>query len=123
MNGARILVVDDEHAMASMLHEFLSSFCAQVDTFNCPFKALQEFSTQPDVFDLVITDQTMPGMTGMDLAASLLKLKPKLPIILCTGFNNIATPEAITSLGIAALFIKPVKVAELILKAQELLKR
>lgn len=123
MKGARIFVVDDEPAIVSMLEEFLSAFGAQVDSYTCPRKALSAFTMLANEIDLVITDQTMPGMTGMLLSESMLKINPKLPIILCTGYCKVATAETVLQLGVSAFFLKPVKMADLIWKVQDLLHR
>jgi DNA-binding NtrC family response regulator len=123
MNGARIMVVDDEHALVSMLYDFLSMYGAQVDTYTNPLQALTVFTQQADAIDLVITDQTMPGMSGMHLSGSMLKLKPQIPIILCTGYCKHANAGSAAQAGIAAFFNKPVKMAELIGKVQSLLPR
>jgi len=70
-------------------------------------EALTIFNDQPDFFDLVITDQTMPGMTGVDLARRMLQLRPELPIILCTGYSSQVTEEKAKSYGIRGFALKP----------------
>jgi CheY-like chemotaxis protein len=70
-------------------------------------EALSIFQNQPDAFDLVITDQTMPGMTGFDLARRMLQIRPGLPIILCTGYSNQLSEDNITSFGIKGFAMKP----------------
>jgi FixJ family two-component response regulator len=70
----------------------------------------------------VITDQTMPGISGMLLAKKLLTLKPDLPIVLCTGYSEHATAESVEKIGIAGFFHKPVKMNDLLLKIQDLCK-
>ncbi len=60
-----------------------------------------------DTFDLVITDQTMPGMTGSDLARRILQIRPFMPIILCTGYSNLISEEKAKSLGIKGFAMKP----------------
>ena len=74
---------------------------------NSSFEALATFQNQPDQFDLVITDQTMPGMTGIELAQSMLQIRPELPIILCTGFSNQVSKEKAQALGIREFALKP----------------
>ena len=69
----------------------------------------------------MITDETMPGLTGMDLATRMLQLKPGLPLILCTGYSEYATPELAKNAGIAAFFYKPLKVMELLHKIHTLI--
>lgn len=64
---------------------------------NNSIEALATFQIQPDHFDLVITDQTMPGMTGVDLARRMLQIRPDIPIILCTGFSSLIDEETAKS--------------------------
>jgi CheY-like chemotaxis protein len=75
--------------------------------------ALNIFREEPDKFDLVITDQTMPNLTGMDLAAKLLKVKASVPIILCTGHNETVSQEEAREAGIKAFLTKPLTRQEL----------
>jgi CheY-like chemotaxis protein len=70
-------------------------------------EALTTFKNQPDAFDLVMTDQTMPGMTGIDLARRMLQVRPDLPIILCTGYSSQITEEKVRSYGIKGFAMKP----------------
>ncbi len=70
-------------------------------------EALKIIQSQPDRFDLVITDQTMPGMTGSDLARRILQIRPELPIILCTGFSNQISEEKARIYGIKGFAMKP----------------
>jgi len=70
-------------------------------------EALTTFRNQPDAFDLVITDQTMPGMTGIDLARKMLQLRPDLPIILCTGYSSRLSKEQVRAYGIKGFALKP----------------
>ena len=118
IKGIRIMVVDDEHMLANMLKEFLTAQGAQVTAFTNPQKALDEFSLKPENVDLVITDETMPGMAGMTLAKKLLAIKQNLPIILCTGYSEHATVESVEQIGIAGFFHKPINMNDLMLKIQ-----
>ena len=119
ISGVRVMVVDDELAMASMLHEFLEVYGAQIVSYTDPLQALQYFMQQPESIDLVITDETMPVMSGMHLAEQMLKRKPGQPIILCTGHSEHATPESAAAMGIGGFFYKPLRMNELLLKIQE----
>ena len=76
-------------------------------------EALASFQNQPDEFDMVITDQTMPGMTGAHLASKILQIRPGLPIILCTGYSSTITQEKALSLGIKGFAFKPITKGEL----------
>jgi CheY-like chemotaxis protein len=76
-------------------------------------EALTTFQNQPDAFDLVITDYSMPGMAGIDLARRMLQIRPQLPIILCTGFSSTITEEKARIAGIKGFAMKPVAMKEL----------
>jgi CheY-like chemotaxis protein len=71
-------------------------------------EALEAFRAQPDRFDLVITDMTMPNMTGAELAPKLLDIRPDIPIILCTGFSEVINEEKAKAMGIREYILKPV---------------
>lgn len=114
--GLRIMVVDDELFMTAVLQEFLSMHGARITAFNSPLAAWTAFEEQPENVDLVITDETMPGLSGMHLAELMLKLRPGLPVILCTGYSDHATPELAKQAGLAGFFYKPLKMSELIQK-------
>jgi DNA-binding NtrC family response regulator len=116
------MVVDDEQSMATMLHEFLTMQGAKLVSFTSPILALEALRLNPGSIDLVVTDETMPGLSGMHLAEHMLKIKPALPIILCTGYSEHATPDLAAQTGIAGFFYKPLKMNELLLKIQSLLQ-
>lgn len=78
-----------------------------VTTCTSSLEALETFRNDPARFDLVITDQTMPGMTGIDLARRMLQLRPDLTIILCTGYSNLVNEETARAAGIKAFTLKP----------------
>jgi DNA-binding NtrC family response regulator len=85
-------------------------------------QALEWFKARPDAFDLVITDMTMPGMTGDQLAAQMLRYRSDLPIIICLGFSTRMTAERAASLGIRAFLMKPVSVEKLSRTIREVLE-
>jgi PAS domain S-box-containing protein len=103
----RILFIDDEEMLTSLNKLMLEELGYKVVASNDSREALQIFQNQPDRFDLVITDQTMPGMTGAELAAQLLQIRPDLPIILCTGYSSIISKEEAKSMGIRTYAAKP----------------
>ena len=74
-----------------------------------PMEALEIFKDQPDKFDLVISDITMPGLTGVELAEQLIAIRPDIPIILCTGYNEHVSKEKINSFGIKDFLMKPLE--------------
>lgn len=82
-----------------------------------------KFQDQPDNFDLLITDQTMPGLSGAELAKAVLEIKPSLPIIMCTGHSDIIPEEKALSMGIKRYVFKPVRGDELLDAVRELLDK
>jgi CheY-like chemotaxis protein len=106
-SGERILLVDDEELLTKLGHKMLSTLGYAVEVTTQPQVALEMVRAAPSRFALVITDQTMPGMTGLGLASQLLKIRPGLPILLMTGFSLIVTPENVRAAGIHQLLFKP----------------
>jgi CheY-like chemotaxis protein len=104
----RILFVDDEEAIVDVTGRKLQNFGYEVVTTTSSLEALEIFKTRAHTFDLVVTDMTMPGMTGLELSKQLLKINPDLPIVLCTGFSEEITPEKIKKTGIREMVMKPV---------------
>ena len=117
----RILFVDDEEILAKLGYEQLTSLGYEVVTHTNSSEALEEVRAATHPFDLVITDQTMPHLTGEGLSYELLRLQPHLPIILCTGFSHIMTPDRVKSLGIRAYHMKPLELRELALTIRRVL--
>jgi CheY-like chemotaxis protein/two-component sensor histidine kinase len=122
LKGAKIMVVDDEQAMATMLHEFLSVYGARVDSYTDPKLALEAFRHYAADIDLVITDETMPGLSGLHMAEAMLRIKPDLPVILCTGYSEHANAEISRRAGIAAFLHKPLQMADLLQQVAALLQ-
>jgi PAS domain S-box-containing protein len=103
----RVLFVDDEEALVEMGRELLEDLGYQVTATTSSTEALAAFRTDPSRFDLVITDQTMPDITGVELAKEILALRPELPIIMCTGFSDLVDAGIAQAVGIKAFAIKP----------------
>ena len=103
----RILLVDDEAVLVEMGRDMLQDFGYHVVAITDSTQAIEVFRARPDDFDLVITDMTMPGMTGADLSQEILKIRPHLPIILCTGHSDLITAEKAKALGIQGFVFKP----------------
>ena len=103
----RILMVDDEKTIIDLSKKNLTSLGYAVEVRNSSIEALELFKTMPDKFDLVITDMTMPQMTGDKLAQELIKIRPDIPIVLCTGFSEKMTKEKAETIGIKAFLMKP----------------
>ncbi|MFZ2090008.1 MAG: PAS domain S-box protein [Desulfobaccales bacterium] len=109
----RLLFVDDEEWLVDMWKEILESLGYRMTVTTRPLEALQLFKDNPQDFDLVIADQTMPQMTGLELAQELLALRPELPIILVTGFSQVVTPEKAKAAGVREYIMKPLSISEL----------
>ncbi len=109
----RILFIDDEKALARVGEMTLRHLGYQVNTQNSPVAALDVFRSSPGEFDLVITDLTMPQMSGVKLAAELLRIRPGLPVILCTGNTEKINPHEAGLLGIREILTKPVTIQDL----------
>lgn len=118
---ARIMLVDDEPLLVHINKRRLEEKGYQVKPFTSSRKALEAFRKQPDSFDLLITDQTMPKFTGEELAKAILEIRPSLPIILCTGHSDIVPKERAESMGITKYVLKPLHEDELLQSVEELL--
>ena len=103
-----ILFIDDEEILAEMSKHVLERLGYKVTVRHNSFDALTTFQNQPDAFDLVITDQTMPGLTGSDLARRMLQIRPGKPIILCTGYSSQISEEKALRYGIKGFALKPI---------------
>ncbi|MBL4775983.1 MAG: PAS domain S-box protein [Mariprofundus sp.] len=114
LNETSILVIDDEPSLAMLMGEILDSFGVNTTIMTDSRKALQLFKANPESFDLVITDQTMPYLKGHDLAVEMLAIQPDLPIILYSGHGGEDERQKAESLGIRACLAKPMNVDQLI---------
>jgi PAS domain S-box-containing protein len=104
----RVLLVDDDKVLVDICKHTLQRLGYRVTTRTSSIEALELFKVKCDEFDLVITDLTMPNMSGDKLATELIALKPGIPIIICTGFSKMIREERVKTLGIKALLLKPV---------------
>jgi CheY-like chemotaxis protein len=102
-----ILLVDDETSILSMSGKLLKQLGYKVTAMNMPREALELFRKSPDAFDAVVTDQTMPKMTGVELAAEIIKIRPGAPVALCTGFSDSVTKDKAREMGIREFVMKP----------------
>ncbi|MCG5243546.1 response regulator [Azospirillum doebereinerae] len=109
----RVLVVDDEGDMGDMVSVGLERIGHEVAVCEDPQDAIDAFEEEPDAFDVVITDQTMPGITGVALIARLKARRPDLPCILYTGYSRMVDQNSALAAGADAFFLKPVKVSAL----------
>ncbi len=117
----RILLVDDELPITLMGRQTLERLGYSVVTETDSRRALTLFQTAPEAFDLVITDMTMPHMTGDILAAELMRIRPDIPVILCTGYSRTLSEETVAKLPIKALAFKPIVKKELALTIRNIL--
>ncbi len=104
----RILFVDDEQPLLEIGKRHLESLGYEVTTRISSVEALDLFKSQPEIYNLVITDMTMPSMTGDELAKKLMAVRPDIPVIICTGFNARITEQKAKNIGIRALVPKPI---------------
>ena len=109
----RILFVDDEDMIAKMGRRMLESLGYSVTALTKSLEALDLFKSKPNDFDLVITDMTMPNMTGDKLALELMNIRSDIPVILCTGYSKIMSDETASKIGIKAFIYKPTEHADL----------
>jgi len=109
----KILLVDDEKIVVDVLHEMLTTLGYDVTARTSSVEAFEVFRNNPRKFDLVITDMTMPNMTGKDLTMEILSIRPNIPVILSTGFSERIDEESARAIGIKAFVMKPVVLNEL----------
>jgi len=117
----QILLVDDEHRIVELEKEILESLGYQTYPRTSSIEALEAFRHDPDRYDLVLTDQTMPNMTGLELARTIHNIRPDIPIVLCTGYSEKVTPEKINPLGIRALLMKPISRSDMAVTLRRIL--
>jgi CheY-like chemotaxis protein len=109
----RILFVDDEKMLVAVGQQALKHLGYDVVSRTSPIEALELFKAKPDYFDLVITDQTMPGMTGDALARELMRIRPGLPVVICTGYSQTVDQQRAHKMGIKTFVMKPILINEL----------
>ena len=109
----RILLVDDEEIVSDMGRSILEHLGYKVTAFTDSLGALQAFSDDPSQFDVVITDQTMPVMTGIDLARRMLAIRQDIPVIICTGYSSSISEENARSFGIRGFAMKPLSIKQI----------
>jgi signal transduction histidine kinase/ActR/RegA family two-component response regulator len=116
-----ILLVDDEEQIVRMSTTMLRQLGYSVVGLTDSVEALKVFTESPGNFDLVITDQTMPSLTGGELVARLMEIRPEIPIILCTGFSEQMTEERAKTMGIRAYVMKPLNLHDMAFRIRALL--
>ncbi len=119
----KILLVDDEEPVAQIEKEMLERLGYQVSKRTSSTEALKAFQANPNKFDLVITDMTMPNMTGDKLAGELLLSRPDIPIIICTGYSERLNKELARDIGVKCFLMKPVVRSELARTVRDVLDK
>jgi PAS domain S-box-containing protein len=119
----QILIVDDEEAILTMEKRILERLGYHVTSHTSSLEALESFRTNPDKFDLIITDMAMPNLPGDKLSAELCKIRPDIPILLCTGFSETMSEKKAVFLGIKGFLSKPVIMKDLAQKIREVLDK
>jgi PAS domain S-box-containing protein len=117
----RILFIDDEAPIVDVGKQMLERLGYEVITRTSSIEALELFRSQQDQFDVVITDMTMPNMTGVELSKKMINIRPDIPVILCTGFSEQITEEKATGLGIQGYVMKPIIMSEIAHKIRKIL--
>ena len=119
----KILLVDDEKAIIEMEKQMLAYLGYSVTSRTSSIEALEAFRACPDKFDIVITDMAMPNMPGDKLAVELIKIRPDIPILLCTGFSETIAEEKTAFLSIKGFLLKPIVMKDLSQKIREVLDK
>ena len=109
-----ILVVDDEQSVARFLSDLLEGRGYDVTYLTSSRAAVTVFDTEPNGFDLLLTDQTMPEMSGIELAQALIKKRPNLPVIVCTGYSESMDEAMLSEQGIKGYVTKPIDIPVLL---------
>lgn len=117
-----ILLVDDEESITDTGRQMLEHLGYKVEVSSGSLEALALFQCNPHRFDLVITDMTMPEMTGDELAGRLMEIRPEIPVILCTGYNSRIDEESAKAMGIHAFVFKPIKLKILARTVREVIE-
>ncbi len=108
MGNERIILVDDDEELAQMNKRMLENLGYKVTAMTSSADTLDAFQKEPDSYDLLLTDMTMPHMTGAELSEKILAIRPDIPIIICTGFSELINEEKAKNIGINSFVMKPV---------------
>ncbi len=111
--GEHVLCIDDEPALVELLRDQLAALGYRVTAHVSPLEALSDFLARPLDFDVVLSDLTMPAMSGIDLVERILRVRPDLPIVMATGYGHVTYEERARELGVRPLLYKPFTMAVL----------
>lgn len=123
IRGRHVLVVDDEVSLVYFIRELLQRKGFEVSMATDSHEAWDLFSANPENYDLVVTDQTMPGLSGVQLAGKMITLRPDLPVMLCTGYSDVVDETNIAQYGIQAFMPKPLDSKEFLRTIDEMLEK
>ncbi len=118
----RVLLVDDDESVTRLLANYLQRNGIESEVMNNSNSAWDLFARQSEAFDLVITDQTMPNLTGLELAQKIRTVRPDVPVVLCSGYQEMVDEKEATAMGVTRFLNKPVKLENLISVISELTK-
>ncbi len=121
--GRHVLVVDDEVSLVYFIRELLQRKGFEVSIATDSHEAWDLFSANPEAYDLVVTDQTMPGLSGVQLAGKMITLRQDLPVMLCTGYSDVVDETNIAQYGIQAFMPKPLDSKEFLRTIDEMLEK
>jgi signal transduction histidine kinase/ActR/RegA family two-component response regulator len=116
-----LLLVDDERAILDIEERMLNGLGYRVTAISKPQQALELFANDPQAFDLIMTDMTMPAMNGAQLIQGILAIRPDMPVILCTGFSEVMNEEKAKGIGVSQYIMKPVSRLDVALAVQRAL--
>jgi len=112
-SSEKVLLIDDEDVVIAVMKQALEFFGYTVEANKSSIEAVEVFRKNPDHYDLVITDMTMPGITGDKVAKELIMVRPDIPIILFTGYSDLIDENKAKALGIKEFVMKPIDSGEL----------
>lgn len=115
-----IMVVDDEPALVNVFRQGLMRLGYKVEGFTDPRKAYEHFAKDPEHIDMVVTDTTMPYMSGVDLAEKVLEIRKDIPVIICTGFTTLISVDDARSRGIRDFVMKPFKIRDIAVRIRNI---
>jgi PAS domain S-box-containing protein len=119
----RILLVEDDSSLADAEKELFEELGYNVTKVTSGIEAFEIFRKVPNRFDIIITDYSMPKMTGGELISKIRSIKPGIPIILCTGFSHVITPAKVRSIGIGDIIMKPIELGQIAKSIRKLLDK
>lgn len=123
VGAEHILLIDDEEAIIKMLSQSLERLGYEITSSNSPIEALEIFQSSPQAFDLIVTDMSMPKISGDKLASKLLAIRADIPIVVCTGYSENFTAKKATAMGIRDYVMKPLSIQELSGKIRKILDK